>query len=182
MLQSTVLRRALGVGEETLTREREVSRRLYAAIEQNDSTTAARATRELVGLQIGGAAGASNGAVNPDSIAASAMRQFWSPWMKFFVSYDPVPALTRLKCPVLALNGSKDLQVPPKENLAGMRAALARGGNKDVTVQELPNLNHLFQTAQTGAVIEYASIEETIAPVALDTISKWIVARTGGKR
>jgi pimeloyl-ACP methyl ester carboxylesterase len=180
MLQSTVLRRALGVGEETLTREREVSRRLYAAIHQNDSTAAARVMRELVGLQIGGAAGVSSGAVNPDSIAAAAMRQFWSPWMKFFISYDPMPALTRLKSPVLALNGSKDLQVPPTENLAGMRTALA--GNKDATVLELPKLNHLFQTAQTGAVIEYANIEETIAPIALDTISKWILARTGGKR
>jgi pimeloyl-ACP methyl ester carboxylesterase len=178
MLQSTLLRRQMGMSDEELTREREVSRKLYAAMKKGDSTAVAHATRELVDLQIGGA-GAS-GAVSPDTIAAAAMRQIWSPWMRFFVAYDPAPALTRLKCPVLALNGSKDLQVPPKENLAGMRTALA--GNQDATVRELPNLNHLFQTAETGAVTEYSSIEETMAPVALDTISKWIVARTGAKR
>src|SRR5204863_4785251 len=67
MLQSSVLRRALGTGGEELAREREVSRRLYAALKQSDSTSAARATRELVGLQIGGAAGAQgSGAVDPD--------------------------------------------------------------------------------------------------------------------
>ncbi len=75
---------------------------------------------------------------------------------------------------MLALNGSLDRQVLP-DNLAGIRAATA--GNRDVTVTELPGLNHLFQTARTGGVGEYAEIEETMAPVVLSTVADWIRAR-----
>ncbi len=84
--------------------------------------------------------------------------------------------MTRVKCPVLAINGEKDLQVSPKENLEAIRKALEAGGNKDL---QLPGLNHLFQTCQTGAVAEYGQIEETIAPVALETMSKWILKHVG---
>ncbi len=84
----------------------------------------------------------------------------------------------KVRCPVLAINGEKDLQVPAKENLAAIRLALEAGGNKDHTVLALPNLNHLFQTSRTGAISEYAQIEETISPAALDTISKWILRHT----
>jgi fermentation-respiration switch protein FrsA (DUF1100 family) len=101
-----------------------------------------------------------------------------TPWMRFLLSYDPAATLRRVKVPVLALNGSLDLQVPPKQNLPAIKKALADGGNKDATVTELPGLNHLFQTATTGAPYEYATIEETMSPVALKTISDWIAART----
>ena len=80
-----------------------------------------------------------------------------------------------MHCPVLALNGEKDLQVPPKEDLAEIAKALKKGGNTRVTTKELPGLNHLFQTCKTGAVSEYAEIEETIAPAALKVIGDWIV-------
>jgi hypothetical protein len=76
---------------------------------------------------------------------------------------------------VLALNGSLDRQVLPAANLAGIRAALA--GNPDATIAELPRLNHLFQTARTGGLGEYAEIEETMAPVVLETVTAWIRAR-----
>jgi fermentation-respiration switch protein FrsA (DUF1100 family) len=81
-------------------------------------------------------------------------------------------------CPVLAVNGQKDLQVPPKENLRAIRQALRAGGNRDYTVRELPKLNHLFQTSRTGSPDEYARIEETITPAALQVIGEWIVKRT----
>ncbi|MFP5390375.1 MAG: alpha/beta hydrolase family protein [Gammaproteobacteria bacterium] len=90
-------------------------------------------------------------------------------------AYDPVPALRLLKTPVLALNGSLDLQVPAEENLSPIRAALR--GNPQATVVELPNLNHLFQTAKRGTPTEYGEIEETIAPAALKMITDWVVAR-----
>jgi len=73
--------------------------------------------------------------------------------------------------------GSKDLQAPPDQNLPAIRAALAH--NRDAEVEELPSLNHLFQTARTGAVGEYGEIEETIAPLALDTMTNWIVKHVG---
>ncbi len=102
------------------------------------------------------------------------------PWFRWFLRYDPAPALRALGMPVLALNGSLDRQVLPAANLAGIRAALA--GNPDVTVRELPGLNHLFQTARTGGLGEYAEIEETMAPVVLETVSGWIRARFRARR
>ena len=97
-----------------------------------------------------------------------------APWVRYFVAYDPLPTLAKVRCPVLAINGSKDLQVAPKENLAGIRAGLR--GNPDVTVVELPGLNHLLQTAGTGQVSEYGVIEETVSPLALRTVGDWMVA------
>ena len=102
------------------------------------------------------------------------------PWFRWFLRYDPAPALRRLRMPVLALNGALDRQVLPAENLAGIRAALA--GNPDITMVGLPGLNHLFQTARTGGLGEYAEIEETMAPVVLETIATWIKARFPARR
>ncbi|WP_299702962.1 alpha/beta fold hydrolase [uncultured Pontibacter sp.] len=104
----------------------------------------------------------------------SLVAQLSSPWMRYYLAYDPAPTLRQLKMPVLALNGSKDLQVPAAANLAATQKALKASGNKHYTVKELPGLNHLFQTANTGLHTEYAAIEETMAPVALETISAWI--------
>ena len=105
-----------------------------------------------------------------------------SPWLQYFLRHDPRPVLEKVKCPVLALVGEKDLQVPPKENLAAIETALKQGGNTVSTVKELPGLNHLFQNAKTGGIGEYSEIEETIAPSALTLIGDWIAERTGGKK
>jgi uncharacterized protein len=85
--------------------------------------------------------------------------------------------LRKVRCPELALGGSNDLQVPAEENLAFIKTALAT--NSDVQVLQLPNLNHLFQTARTGSLFEYGQIEETIAPSALDLITGWILKHVG---
>ena len=111
----------------------------------------------------------------PEAQMGDAMLKLNSPWMRYFVSYDPATALSKLTCPVLAINGEKDLQVPPKQNLPPIRKALEAAGNKHFEVVELPGLNHLFQTAKTGSPNEYAQIEETIAPVALEKIALWIL-------
>jgi uncharacterized protein len=102
------------------------------------------------------------------------MNSALSPWMRYFVTYDPQSALEKVKCPVLALDGEKDLQVSPRQNLPAIEKALRAGGNKDFKVVELPGLNHLFQTCKTGTVAEYGEIEETMSPAALDLISGWI--------
>lgn len=107
------------------------------------------------------------------------VRALQSTWIRGFVRFDPAPFLERTKVPVLAVNGSLDLQVLPDRNLAGIAAALERGGNDDVTVRELEGLNHMFQTATTGKVDEYAMIEETLAPFFLDTVTAWILERFG---
>jgi hypothetical protein len=102
------------------------------------------------------------------------VRQISSPWFRFFLFYDPVPALMQVKCPVLALNGEKDLQVPARVNLEGIKRAVDQGGNSRVTTTMLPDLNHLFQHASTGSPAEYAKIEETFAPEVLAIINDWI--------
>jgi hypothetical protein len=76
---------------------------------------------------------------------------------------------------VLALNGEKDLQVPAKPNLAAIEKALTESGNKNFKTMELENLNHLFQTCETGAIAEYAQIEETFSPKVLDILLDWIL-------
>ena len=101
-----------------------------------------------------------------------------SDWFRFFSSFDPQPTLKKVRVPVLALNGELDLQVPWKENLDLIAAALKAGGNKDYTVKSFPKLNHLFQTSQTGALSEYGKIEETMSPQVLETIAAWILEHT----
>jgi len=110
-----------------------------------------------------------------DAQIGAVVRQLNIRWLRYFLNYDPAQALRKVRCPVLALNGEKDLQVPPKQNLPAIRNSLKAGGNKNFEVDELPGLNHLFQTAKTGSPAEYAEIEETISPVALEKISSWIM-------
>jgi pimeloyl-ACP methyl ester carboxylesterase len=97
-----------------------------------------------------------------------------SPWFRYFLRYDPAVALRKVTCPVLALNGEKDLQVPPAQNLPAVRAALREAGNKHFEADEMPGLNHLFQTAKTGSPSEYSHIEETLSPNALKKVADWI--------
>jgi fermentation-respiration switch protein FrsA (DUF1100 family) len=101
-----------------------------------------------------------------------------SPEMRSFLFYDPAEALHKLKVPVLALNGSRDVQVPPQQNLPAIAAALAAAGNADFTVSELPGLNHLFQKCNKCSVQEYGELEETFSPVALEIMGDWLVRHT----
>ena len=118
----------------------------------------------------------------PKEASASLVKQYSSPWFRFFATYDPAPALAKVRCPVLAIGGERDLQVLPDQNLPAIEAALKAGGNTNYTVLRLPGLNHLLQRAGTGVPAEYAQIEETMAPAALDTITAWLRKRTGLER
>jgi hypothetical protein len=109
-----------------------------------------------------------------DGYVEKQVQRTTSKWLRFFVTYDPKTALRQVKCPVLALNGALDVQVPARDNLPAIEQALREGGHTNFTVKELPGLNHLFQTARTGNFDEYARIEETMAPLALETIAGWI--------
>jgi pimeloyl-ACP methyl ester carboxylesterase len=111
----------------------------------------------------------------PEPLIGSQIKQVTSPWFRFFLTYDPASALRKVTCPVLAINGSLDKQVLPTQNLPPIREALKQAGNRHVEVDELPGLNHLFQPAKTGSPSEYAEIEETISPVALEKMSTWIL-------
>ncbi|MEP6684822.1 MAG: alpha/beta fold hydrolase [Parafilimonas sp.] len=98
-----------------------------------------------------------------------------SAWFKYFIQFDPQPYLTKLKkVKVLALNGSRDIQVVSQQNLPAVRSALVQGRTRKFDVKELPGLNHLFQTCTTCTITEYGQLEETIAPIALQTITSWL--------
>ena len=97
-----------------------------------------------------------------------------SPWYLHFMRYDPGQDLKKLKCPVLALNGKKDIQVDAVMNLTAIQKRITGNGNKNVTVKAYPNLNHLFQTCEKGTLAEYGQLEETINPEVLKDIIEWI--------
>jgi len=103
------------------------------------------------------------------------INQITSPWIQYFFKFNPATVLEKVTCPVLAVNGEKDLQVPPKENLTAIKTALEKGGNKNVSIIEFPNMNHLFQECKTGSPSEYATTEQTFSPIALAEISNWIL-------
>lgn len=97
-----------------------------------------------------------------------------SPWYLHFMRYDPAEDLKELKCPVLALNGEKDIQVDATMNLTAIQEKITGNGNKNVTIKAYPNLNHLFQTCEKGTLAEYGQLEETISPEVLKDIMEWI--------
>jgi pimeloyl-ACP methyl ester carboxylesterase len=105
---------------------------------------------------------------------AKAIVQVNNAWMRYFISTDPAIFWSKVKCPVLALNGEKDLQVNYEQNLPAIKNALKKGGNKKVKTISLPGLNHLFQHCATGNPSEYVNIEETFSPEALKIIADWI--------
>jgi len=100
-----------------------------------------------------------------------------SAWYRHFIAYDPRPVLRKLKVPTLVVNGELDLQVDAETNVPAITKALRAGGNRKVTVQRMPGLNHLLQHAKTGLPMEYQTIEETMAPEVLNLLAEWILAR-----
>lgn len=164
--QTQLISEASGVGHEQAEKNAAKEREILALVmQEKDNAVLEKKLREKL-------------AGEPEATATAAIAQINSPWMRYFISYDPATSLRKVRCPVLALNGSKDLQVPSMQNLSAIRKALEEGGNKNIETVELPGLNHLFQTANTGAPSEYAQIDETIAPVALDKIATWITKVT----
>ncbi len=117
------------------------------------------------------------GAALPENYIDKLSEQFSSPWLSDFIKFDPETSLSKTKCPVLALNGTNDLQVPAKENLEAIERILKGNGNTEVQAIALERLNHLFQESKTGLLNEYATIEQTFAPEALKIIGSWILKR-----
>lgn len=113
--------------------------------------------------------------VADDAWITAKVKQNWTPWLRWYLDYDPAATLAKVRCPVLAVNGAMDTQVAARPNLAAIRRALEAGHNTDFAVVELPGLNHLFQPARTGAVSEYATNPPVLGAAVLDTTTQWIV-------
>jgi fermentation-respiration switch protein FrsA (DUF1100 family) len=176
ILQGALVAKAEGKSDDQIAENRELQERIFEIIRSEKDPQAAEARMRLTikdGLTRLSAVDKEAASVTVEFVEAQ-VQAVQSPWFRFFLTYDPRPALRKVKCPVLALNGEKDLQVPARENLAAIEGALKVGHNPRMTVKELPKLNHLFQTSETGRISEYARNEETIAPIALELIGSWI--------
>jgi uncharacterized protein len=167
--QSELIGRAGGLTDEQLTASLDFDQAAYDLVRTEKDSAALN--EKLNGLvKASGLAAAMTPAVLEPQL-----RMMETLWFRFFLDYDPLPNLKALQVPVLALYGQKDLQVPVKSNLALLQQALQDGGNKDADVRELPELNHLFQHAYSGTPAEYAAIEETFSPEALQIVSAWLL-------
>lgn len=117
---------------------------------------------------------------NPEELAKRQAEQqlavVRAPWFRSFLQHDPAPVLEKVRCPILALFGELDLQVPAMENKEALLQATAKGGNRTVTVKVLPKANHLYQEAKTGSPVEYPSLPKAFVPGLLDSIAAWIKA------
>lgn len=178
LLQQEKISRVNGVSEKEIEKNKALMQRVYALMLQNKSTTAAEAAlthffkdelKKDTTIQL------------PEGTTAEAfismqVKNLVNNWMMYFVQYDPAAALKQLKLPTLALFGSNDLQVPPKENMDVLKKIAAK--NKRISVLELHGLNHLFQESTTGAPSEYGNIEQSFAPAALDALLLFIKSQT----
>ncbi len=187
-LQSSAIRAASGVSEKDAAQQHEVQEKIFRIIIEEEDRAAARKKIQVILLDLmAKTMDKLEAAQKKEAMAAieknveAQLDQLLAPWLRFLLSHDPGPTLMRVTCPVLAINGEKDLQVPPKENLTAIEGALKKAGHPDFTIMELPGLNHLFQTAETGLISEYGKIEETFSPTALKIIGDWITYRTGSR-
>jgi uncharacterized protein len=166
--QVVLIGRAAGKSQEEVEKDAAIQKEVLATVKKDEDDAALE--KDLRAVMAGKV---------PEAQMGMQIKIVSSPWFRDFLKYDPAPTLSKVTCPVLDINGEKDLQVPPEQNLPAIRKALTAGGNKNFEVVELPGLNHLFQTAKTGGVGEYGDIEETMSPAALEKVASWILKVAG---
>jgi len=174
VLQSAMTAKAYGAPDDYIAKRKIFDQELYSAILSAPSESSALDRAKVLVVQ-----GVTDKIVDANE-AETLPKDDTTPWERYFLAYDPAPTLARLIVPVLVLNGSLDVQVPAKENLAAAREALRN--NLNATVIELPGMNHLLQDAKTGAPNEYNDIEETISPAAIKNIIDWLSRYALGPR
>lgn len=167
MIQNYMIAKDMGLDESVLKSSAKVNRMMFdLVIKEGDNSNLDAMLHDLV---------KKNFPDLSDEMIEKNVKPIVIPWFRFFLSYDPTENLKKIKIPVLALNGDKDLQVTSKENLSAIERSIKSNGNKRVKCIELAGMNHLFQTCTAGSVSEYRLIEETFSPSALEIIKKWIL-------
>ena len=168
---------ASGASPAAIARDRAIRTRIFEVIRETSDVSLATRLRDVRGelLEIAADAGVDRATAGPgiDRLLAT----YATPAFRFGLSLDPQSILAQVDVPLLAVNGDKDLQVTATENLAAIESALEASRHPDFTTATLPNLNHMFQTSQTGSPREYGTLEETIAPSAMTLIGDWIATR-----
>lgn len=173
-LQADLVIRSEGGGDEVVAQNRKLQELMFNTLrrekDEKDGQVVVQKLRE--------AWKADRGSDAPTQMEAQ-FASVSSAELRSFILLDPSEALGKVKVPVLAMNGSRDVQVPPGQNLPAIVSALTAGGNPDVTAVELPGLNHLFQHCKTCALTEYGQIEETFSAEALEIMGDWLKRHTG---
>ncbi|MDD3431942.1 MAG: alpha/beta hydrolase [Bacteroidales bacterium] len=180
--QSIDIAKAEGTPEESLEVQKIVSEYIFdraAALPENDPDSIASIIEQGLQLLNPEQVEIALGGMSKEEYIQTSVQQISNEWMFYFLCFDPREAWKEVSCPVLALNGEKDLQVNADINLGAIQQALAEGKNPKLTSIKYPDLNHLFQHATTGAPSEYAKIEETFSPEALRDMNKFIRKSTG---
>ncbi|MBS0652525.1 MAG: alpha/beta fold hydrolase [Verrucomicrobia bacterium] len=178
--QEALISRAMGVTEEQLSHQLDFQNQVLSVIKnESDLEKAENLLREIIAKQLANLPKEEQ-QTSADAMEAQ-MKRCNSRWFRYYLTYDPTTSLKRLKMPVLVINGELDSQVAPKQNLPVIAKTLEEAGNRNYRIIEFPKLNHFFQTCETGSILEYGKIEETIAPVVLDTLSDWILETTANE-
>ena len=162
--QQAAILRAQGMSEEMVQFSGNANAQMFDIIEaSNDRVEADTLLRQLL-----------KGWGYNEELTEQTVGQMASPWMYYFLKYDPTDAIVKTNCPALLLNGSKDLQVLASQNLPAYEKIIAEHGKTNLTLREMPDLNHLFQHCETGSPTEYVEIEETISPEVLEAIVEFV--------
>ena len=178
--QGELIGKAIGVPPDIAALNSELVTAALAIVKsEKDNAAAEKKIKDEVSRRLAALPPEKRNAAKPLMAAVDAQMRFMvTRWFRAFLTYEPREFLTKLSVPVLAMNGSLDLQVSAAQNLPAITEALEAGGNQDYTIAKLPGLNHLFQPAKTGSPAEYSQIEETISPLALETMGDWIARHT----
>ena len=175
--QSEDISRLSGVKEEAIKETTETNKKLYSVLRKEKDNKLAETKILTIYKKILEKKKTSNEdtekAVNQLKLTFGANTYTW---FRYFIMTDPAIFWKKVKCPVLALDGEKDLQVAADENLRDIEKVLRSSGNSSIKIVKLPGLNHLFQHCKTGLPAEYNTIEETFSPEALKIIADWILA------
>jgi hypothetical protein len=158
---------------------------MTAALNENDSAAAAKKIIELFtswqsktdSSTVKNTTGVTD-EKSRNAFASDIISELKQPWYNYFIKFNPADYLKKVKCAVLALNGEKDIQVAAAPNLQAIREIMVEKKVKTFKVQALPRLNHLFQHCKTCTLPEYAELEETFSPEALEIIGNWIKEAT----
>lgn len=175
LMQQQAIGEASGLSPEKVKTNRQINEKLFEMMkEEDDNSELRRKMTQHLEQSLTDTSDIPPG-MSREQFIAMQVQQLASPWMITFLNFDPTPVLRQVESPVLAINGSNDLQVPAEENLQAIEQALEEGGNNQVTTRNLEGLNHLFQESQSGLPAEYGTIRQTFSPQAMEVISQWIL-------
>lgn len=177
-LQSESIGKLSGATEEQLKSTGEFNRKIYAIVKTHSGADLDNEVQKILSEEMKKMPTEQQpSGAEMEQVLAAESKKITIPWFVYFLKMNPDEYWSKLKIPVLALNGSLDIQVISKQNLAGIKSSLEKAKNNQFEIAEMPNLNHLFQEAKIGSVEEYAQIEQTISPAVLEKMSSWILKR-----